>query len=265
MEECVGNRMIYLILITFFWMKCIVLIEHDLNDNQEFNLIRRLLFIFAWVGMNPKPFFNEVSAPVKDSVDILKKSLFYLALGIVSIIIIYNAAPHADFSVQSKWVISYLSLFPISCIIHFSFIPLNTVVIRKLGYPAPSFFINPFSSKSLAGFWGKGWNIPYADMIETTIFTPLKRYGLAVSLIASFIFSGFLHEIAFSLTINEGYGLPTAYFLIQSIMILVERTYLKRRPLMMKKLMYLALFLPLPLLFHPAFMKEVIWPILNFC
>lgn len=263
-EHAVSYRMLYLILITFLWIKCIVLVEHNLERNINFSLKKRLLFIFAWVGMNPSTFFNKSPYLLEDTKVILRRSVFFLGLGIALMLIVNKTGPHTTLSVQSKWIISYLSLFAISCILHFGFIPLNTVIIRKLGYPAPTFFINPFRAESLAVFWGKGWNIPYADMIETTVFTPLKRYGLATSLIASFAFSGFLHEIAFSVPINEGYGLPTSYFLIQSMLILLERKYLRNRLILKKVLMYLSLFLPLPLLFHPAFMKEVIWPILNF-
>ena len=64
----------------------------------------------------------------------------------------------------------------------------------------------------------------------------------------AFIFSGLLHEVALSLSVNTGYGLPTLYFIIQFLLILVEEKIWKRKP--GKTWVILWLILPLPLLFN---------------
>jgi alginate O-acetyltransferase complex protein AlgI len=72
---------------------------------------------------------------------------------------------------------------------------------------------------------------------------------------AVFLGSGVLHELAITLPVRSGFGLPTLYFTLHGLLTLFERKL--GRPIG-KIPALLAVVLPLGLLFPPAFQKEVI-------
>jgi alginate O-acetyltransferase complex protein AlgI len=84
---------------------------------------------------------------------------------------------------------------------------------------------------------------------------------------ASFIFSGLLHELALSVPVNSGYGLPTAYFVIQGTLVLPEKVladhnikFLQNK-IIARVWVFFWLVVPMPLLFHEAFIKQIVWPL----
>jgi hypothetical protein len=60
-----------------------------------------------------------------------------------------------------------------------------------------------------------------------------------------------------SVPARGGYGLPTLYFAVQALGVLLER---RRRS---RLLAALVVALPLPLLFHATFLREVLLPFLE--
>ena len=64
-----------------------------------------------------------------------------------------------------------------------------------------------------------------------------------------------LHELAITLPVRAGFGLPTLYFTLHGVLTLLERKL--GRPIG-KIPALLAVMLPLGLLFPPAFQREVI-------
>ena len=84
-----------------------------------------------------------------------------------------------------------------------------------------------------------------------------QRVGRSRALLASFLASGLLHELAISLPVNAGYGLPTCYFVLQGFMIRRER----KQPGRLATLLRIAL--PLPLVFHPWFVNGTLVPLLG--
>lgn len=72
---------------------------------------------------------------------------------------------------------------------------------------------------------------------------------------AVFLASGLLHELAITLPVRSGFGLPTLYFVLHGALVLLE----KRRGRDFGKIpALLAIVLPLGLLFPPEFQNEVI-------
>jgi hypothetical protein len=83
----------------------------------------------------------------------------------------------------------------------------------------------------------------------------------------AFIFSGILHEIALSVPVNAGYGLPTLYFIIQGSLVLIERVLSHNKLSFLQNKIYARVWTlfwviaPMPLLFHTEFIKQVLWPL----
>jgi hypothetical protein len=88
-------------------------------------------------------------------------------------------------------------------------------------------------------------------------------------MLAGFLFSGLLHELAISVPARGGYGLPTLYFALHGGLLRLERRIgvLENAPgntEWARRVWTLGwLALPLPLLFHRPFLQQVIWPIVG--
>jgi alginate O-acetyltransferase complex protein AlgI len=92
-----------------------------------------------------------------------------------------------------------------------------------------------------------------------------RRSGIA----AAFLASGILHELAISLPVRSGYGLPLLYSAIHGGAMLAERaleargTPVSGRAWIGRACTIAWLLLPLPLLFHPPFLHGVVWPLVG--
>lgn len=77
-----------------------------------------------------------------------------------------------------------------------------------------------------------------------------------------FLISGLFDEIALSLPVRGGFGLPTAYFALHGLLVVAEDRYARRWPRWaVRAVVFASLLLPLPLLFHPPFVRGVVWPL----
>jgi alginate O-acetyltransferase complex protein AlgI len=107
-------------------------------------------------------------------------------------------------------------------------------------------------------------------MTAIVFYRPLQRWlGRGCATVLAFLGSGLLHELAISLPVKAGFGLPTIYFLLHGGLVLWENRLLKHgRPInrfdWVGRLWTLAwLALPLPILFHPWFLAGVVWPLIG--
>jgi alginate O-acetyltransferase complex protein AlgI len=88
-------------------------------------------------------------------------------------------------------------------------------------------------------------------------------------MVGAFLASGLLHEIAISLPVGAGFGLPLSYFALHGALMLAERRLEESgRPLSRHKWLGRAwtlfwLVAPLPILFHRPFLEGVVWPLLE--
>ena len=113
-------------------------------------------------------------------------------------------------------------------------------------------------------FWGRRWNLAFSEMIQGTLYRPLaRRYGRRVASLAGFLFSGLLHEVAISLPVGAGYGLPTAYFVLHGVLVEIESTLGKRWGDGPARAWTSGFVLvPTPLLFHQLFIQGAVSPLL---
>ncbi|MGZ8940645.1 MAG: hypothetical protein ACXW32_15685, partial [Limisphaerales bacterium] len=83
-----------------------------------------------------------------------------------------------------------------------------------------------------------------------------------------FVISGLIHDLVISVPAQGGYGLPTIYFVIQGIGLMLQRTQTARRAgwnagAKGRLLTAMVLIAPLPLLFHADFIERVILPFME--
>jgi alginate O-acetyltransferase complex protein AlgI len=127
----------------------------------------------------------------------------------------------------------------------------------------------PALSTSLADFWGGRWNTGFHQLAVGIVFKPLRsRLGPAGAMLAVFLVSGLVHDLVISFPAGVGFGLPTAYFLLQAAGLTLERSaYGKALGLGRGTLGWLFTLIiaagPAFWLFHPWFVMGVVLPFLK--
>jgi hypothetical protein len=156
-------------------------------------------------------------------------------------------------------VVTVMAMPALSLMLHFGLFELVAAFYRRRGIPVETLFRSPLAARSLSEFWSRRWNVGFSEMIALVVHRPLRRNaGEAVALGGSFLASGILHELAISVPVGAGYGLPTAYFLLHGALVGIERR-MARPPGHVWTIFWLAA--PLPLLFHAPFLRGVVWPL----
>ena len=237
-------RMLVLIAVTFVTMKVVV----TAMSGTRLTLGQWLAFA-GWFGMRPALFTRRgagEAAPVA-------RGLLAIAAGVALLAIARNVASPA--------VVVALALPALSLILHFGIIDVATALYRRAGWPVNEPFRNPLASRSLSEFWSRRWNVGFSEMIAVTVHRPVRRVaGETAGLFAAFLASGLLHEIAISVPVKAGYGLPTLYFLLHGALVAIER---KHPDVASRAWTLFWLAAPLPILFHPWFVRGIVWPLVG--
>ena len=127
----------------------------------------------------------------------------------------------------------------------------------------------PLASRSLSELWGKRWNLGFRKLTHAWVFQPLsKRFGPVAGTLGAFLASGLLHDLVISVPAGAGYGLPTAYFLVQGLGVIAERSESGKGMGLgrgARGWLWTALIAAGPLywLFHPWFVMRVMVPFLR--
>ncbi len=238
-------RMFVLIAITFVTMKVIVVAVTRTRLTP-----RQWLAFAGWFGMRPSLFTQNVG---RASARPIARGLTAIAAGVAMLLIAR--------AIDSPILVSAIALVALSLILHFGIIDVATALYRRSGWPVNEPFRNPLASRSLSEFWSRRWNVGFSEMIAVVVHRPVRRYaGETAGLFASFLASGLLHEIAISAPVNAGYGLPTLYFLLQGALVAVERRFPR---VASRAWTMFWLVAPLPILFHPWFLRGVVWPLIG--
>ncbi|MCF6312227.1 MAG: DCC1-like thiol-disulfide oxidoreductase family protein [Verrucomicrobiales bacterium] len=207
---------------------------------------------FAWIGMATQAFHYG---------DQRKKTPLPLFAALSYIIVALLLALFILPKVSDPLILGWLGIALLLSIFHFGLFTLLAQLWRRLGFPVDPIMNAPWAATTLSDFWGARWNRAFSDWARLHIFRPIaKRQGTTTAIIAVFAVSGLVHEVAISLPARAGYGLPTLYFLIQVSMLLMQKgfTCLQNKPITL-----LTVLVPAPILFHPAFITQVIAPILQ--
>jgi hypothetical protein len=258
-----GVRMLSLIAFAMVVLKALVIGEARARGVPLLRPLRFLAFTLAWPGMRPELFVARATVPEGQTASLVRRGALQLALGAASLV-----AARALWGERSDLLTTSLLLVGISLVLHFGLLSLLAAGFRRAGVACEALFRAPLLSESLSEFWSRRWNIAFSEMTALVVYRPLgERFGRAPALVAGFALSGFLHELAISVPVRAGFGLPSAYFALHALGVSIER-WRRRvgRPVSgwSGRVWTLAwVILPLPLLFHGQFVEGVLWPLLG--
>jgi alginate O-acetyltransferase complex protein AlgI len=252
-----------LALAIFFGFKWLTLVT-ALRNAPKTPAARILSYLLAWPGMDARAFLDTTRRPM-----IPPRREWWLALAktLAGAVLVGCGARLALplHPLLAGWV----GMIGIVIGLHFGMFHLLSLLWRKEGVDAPPLMCAPVRATSLAEFWGKRWNRGFTNLVGPHVFLPVaRRVGGVPATLLVFLVSGLLHELVISLPARGGYGLPTAYFLIQGIGLFCERTRAARRFALgrgWRGWLFTVVVTAGPAywLFHPPFVNNVILPFLK--
>jgi hypothetical protein len=261
-------KMLAIIATTFTGMKVIAVTEGYKNKPLTLRFKQWVVYAVGWVGMRAQPFETLGQKPLPNAWPMVRFGISRIIAGLLLILLAHVVVSvHLNYNLTYIWV-SAILLVGLSLILHFGLLSISAGMWRLSGVNTYYLFRQPARALSLTELWSKRWNIAFSEMTSVAIFRPLKnKIGSAGALMVAFIFSGLLHELALSVPVNSGYGLPLLYFVIQGALVLLEKifiinkiTFLENK-LVARLWVFFWLIVPMPLLFHEQFIKQVIWPL----
>ncbi|MFL5245613.1 MAG: wax synthase family protein [Gemmataceae bacterium] len=272
-EEPAGFRMVALILVLLWSMKTVVSVEAQADGQPHLGALPWLAFAVGWLGMRPAIFARLRRSPLPGAGKLLAAGAVNVLGGICLMVLARWAVEGGTIhdQIPARFLATVPFLVGLSFILHFGLINLSAGFWRLWGVDARPLFKAPLASRSLTEFWGKRWNLAFVEMTAIAIYRPLRsRLGRPLAMFAAFLFSGLLHEMAISVPVKAGFGLPSLYFALHGLLVLVEGR-LERSGFSIKRLGWWSrvwtlgwLAIPLPLLFHWPFLRGVVWPLAGF-
>jgi hypothetical protein len=226
------------------------------------NWQRNAAYLFFWPGMNATQFLDATTTVPRSAP---REWAFAIAKTFSGAALIWFLAKHAPYPLLAAWI----GMFGLILILHFGAFHLLSLVWRSAGISAQPIMQHPLQSKSLSEFWGKRWNLGFRQLSHDWIFAPVrKHFGIAIASLAAFVASGLIHDLVISVPARAGYGLPTAYFLVQGVGVLIERSNLGAKIGLQRGAtgwLWMAFFTAAPayFLFHPWFAMRVMLPFLR--
>lgn len=262
-DEPAGFRMLAICGVVLFAMKGVVAVEDGARHDRRLGLVSWIGWAALWPGMRPELFRAIPWRPLPGAVDLLRKGAWRLAIGGALLL----TARLAFAATHSHALAAALALPGLSLVLHFGLFNLLAGAWRLAGVDAHSLFDRPLAARSLSEFWSRRWNLPFTEMTQRAVYRPLlARLGRDRAAVAAFGFSGLLHELAISLPVRAGFGWPLLYFVLHGCATRIEprlRDRFARRPWLAHAWTLLWLALPLPILFHAAFVTGVVEPLLG--
>jgi len=244
-------RMLGLIAATMIGMKIVVLAAARASG-AWLPSGGRLAAFLVWFGMNPTVFCRRRGTDASRQRRLVANGLVSAAIGTALVAL----APGAG--ADRLWLALPLLFVGLSMIVHFGLLAVLTALYRAGGVPVPLLFDAPWRARTPNEFWARRWNRGFTEMTTLAVHRPVEqRFGRRTALLASFVVSGLLHEVAISLPVRAGFGLPTCYFVLQGMAVVWHGNRRNRW------FLFAVLALPLPLLVHPWFVDGVVVPFLE--
>ena len=225
---------------------------------------RSMAYIVAWPGMNAESFLDESRHVPIPQFRNWVGAIFKTMLGVILLWFVARTLPE-DHPLLRGWT----GMMGLILFLHFGSFQIVALVWQSFGVDASPIMNAPLRAKSLSEFWGKRWNLGFRRLSHDLIFAPLhKNLQVAPATLLVFLASGLVHDLVISVPAHAGYGLPTGYFILQGIGVLLERSAFGRHFGLSEGvrgwlLMALITVGPVFWLFHPPFVIRVMIPFMK--
>ena len=134
-------------------------------------------------------------------------------------VLLFGLARFAPDPLLTGWI----GMIGMILVLHFGMFALLAIAWRAYGLDVRPIMDAPLNSTSVGEFWGGRWNGPFNQLAFENIFRPVARSTDPIlGIIVAFLASGLIHELVISLPARTGYGLPTAYFLLQGCGVIIQ-------------------------------------------
>lgn len=251
-------------------MKTIVTAISYKNTTFKLSFLQWVAFSTGWVGMRAQTFEQLFSKSMPGSWQLIKNGLIRILIGL-SLVVLAHFTAKLDLDKQALFIVtSGIALVGLSLILHFGVLSISAGIWRFFGADTYLLFRQPAKSNSLTEFWGRRWNLAFIEMLSIAVLRPLKtKTGNTTSILLSFLLSGLLHEVAITLPVNAGFGMPTVYFIIQGLAVAAEKEMEKRNIVLLKNKLAAKLWVlfwvvaPIHFLFPNPFIEQIVWPLAN--
>jgi hypothetical protein len=226
---------------------------------------RAAAYLFAWPGMSAARFLSSNLAPRISHFVIVKKAALASARMLLGGLLLFFFARRAVEPILAGWI----GMLGMILILHFGLFDLLSIELTALRIDAPPIMNRPLRSTSISEFWGRRWNAAFNDLAARLVFRPSARTaGPGTATLIAFGFSGLIHELVISLPAGAGFGLPTAYFIVQGLGVLAEHSSTGKQLGLGAGISgwlftMIAVAGPAYWLFHPPFVRHVILPFMR--
>lgn len=205
---------------------------------------RYFIFSLLWFGMDPGTFrYRRAGLSWKSDV---MWGFLLMGVGTIGAWVVW----------MMEWRQILVMFLPLSLGFHFGALRVLKGIHRLAGFPVRTLFPNLLKTTGVSDFWSRRWNVGYSQMMQRVIGRPVsRRWGRQGGVCAVFVVSGLLHEVAITLPVQAGWGLPSVYFLVHGGLTILEEKFHFQLGRVVTLLLVMA---PLAVLFPPAFQEEVI-------
>lgn len=226
---------------------------------------RLIAYACLWPGMDPWAFCacdRHVDRPA------IGQWLISLANACFGLLLFFAVA--GPLLASRPTLAAWVGMVGIIFALHFGMLQLISLAWLAAGVDAQPIMRAPILSKSLSEFWSRRWNLAFRDLSHRYLLRPLaKQSSIAFATLVVFFVSGIIHDLVITIPAGGGYGLPTLYFTLQGVGVLLERSRWGKRIGLGQGIVGRAFVLVmtvalLPLAFPPAFVEHVIVPMLQF-
>ncbi len=222
---------------------------------------RSLAYLLLWPGMDATTFLNPTARPATPA---LREWAAAALKTVVGAALFWGVARLG--APASLLAAGWIGLLGLIFLLHFGSFHLLSLAWRTVGIQARPIMDSPIRATSLSELWGRRWNLAFHVLArDLMVGVARDRLGAAGATLLAFTASGLLHDLVISVPARGGYGLPTAYFLLQGVGLLFQRsplgTHLGLRGGPGGRVYVLVMAAaPAFWLFHPPFVLRVIVP-----
>ncbi len=259
------RQMCGIALTLFLLIKLHTLLQYFSRGGTRPSRTEILAWFAAWPGLDAAAFFRRSpAAPAEASV-----RTWMVTAGITSIGFLLWTVGAPRLLAMNEQLAGWIALTGIALSLHFGLFRLLALFWRSQDRPVVPIMNHPAAATSLSDFWNRRWNLAFRDYAHFAVFLPLVRcLNPSAALFIGCLFSGLIHELAISFPAGGGYGLPTLYFGIQGLGILLEHHLRRHRsvsspPLLGRLWTALITIAPVWLLFHQPFIQRVVIPLIS--